>query len=118
MTQKSTSTRLLSTNGTGSVQRSAVSGGSGETISCGLNCFRRIFALFILVAFISIIVFSLNRYVVVAVVGKSHKLIWPLFHYPLVALHQGVIGDPVSPWLHSLHLLANSFNIDYYCYEW
>ena len=82
MTQKSTSTRLLSTNGTGSVQRSAVSGGSGETISCGLNCFRRIFALFILVAFISIIVFSLNRYAVVAVVGKSHELIWPLFHYP------------------------------------
>ena len=76
MTQKSTSTRLLSSNVTGSVQKSAVSGGSaGETISCGLNCFRRIFALFILVAFISIIVFSLNRYVVVAVVGKSHELI-------------------------------------------
>ena len=105
MTQKSTSTRLLSSNGTGSVQKSAGSGGSGETISCGLNCFRRIFALFILVAFISIIVFSLNRYVVVAVVRKSHELIWPLFHYPLVALH-------------SLHPSANSFDIDYYCYEW
>ena len=117
MTQKSTSTRLLSSNGTGSVQKSAGSGGSGEAISCGLNCFRRIFALFILVAFISIIVFSLNRYVVVAMVRRSHELIWPLFHYRLVTLHQGLIGDPVSPWLLSLHPLAYSFNINYYCYE-
>ena len=96
MTQKSTSTRLLSSNVTGSVQRSAGSGGSGEAISCGLNCFRRIFALFILVAFISIIVFSLNRYVVVAVVGNLMSGFDRFF----------------TILVHSLNPLANSLKID------